>query len=111
MPELKSRHESLLEEGLKKLGFGPSPEIISSFMTYLGELKRWGRAYNLTAIKEEKDIIIKHFLDSALYLVLIEEEILKMGIKGPISVADVGSGAGFPGLPMKMLKPELMVFL
>lgn len=72
-------------------------------MIYLSELKRWNRAYNLTALKADEDIVIKHFLDSLLYLRAIPE--------GEISVMDVGSGAGFPGIPIKIMRPDIEMHL
>ncbi|MCC6346290.1 MAG: 16S rRNA (guanine(527)-N(7))-methyltransferase RsmG [Nitrospirales bacterium] len=97
----------LLTEGLRTLG--PKPGICSAdslvplFSTYLQELKRWNRAYNLTGLESDRDIITKHFLDSLLYLTFIPE--------GSGSLADVGSGAGFPGVPLAAVRPELTVVL
>ncbi|OGW55495.1 MAG: 16S rRNA (guanine(527)-N(7))-methyltransferase RsmG [Nitrospirae bacterium RBG_13_43_8] len=79
-------------------------------MTYLSELKKWNRAYNLTGLKKDEDIIIKHFFDSLLYL-----KVLPVGIDsyrdGEIKVADIGSGAGFPGIPLKIIRPEIDMYL
>lgn len=97
MPAFKP--EELLIKGMKELGITPSKEQVNAFMTYLPELKKWNKAYNLTAMKTDEDIIIKHFLDSLLYLKAIPE--------GTIKIADVGSGAGFPGIPMKIIRPEI----
>ena len=72
-------------------------------MALLRELKKWNRAYNLTAIKTDSEIIIKHFLDSLLYLKLIPE--------GRLNIADAGSGAGFPGIPIKIIRTETDVSL
>jgi len=72
-------------------------------MTYLTELKKWNKAYNLTGLKNDEDIIIKHFLDSLLYLKVMPD--------GEIKVADVGSGAGFPGIPIKIIRPEIGMYL
>jgi 16S rRNA (guanine527-N7)-methyltransferase len=72
-------------------------------MIYLSELKRWNKAYNLTGIKKDEDIVIKHFLDSLLYL--------KAMPTGELRVADVGSGAGFPGIPIKIIRPEIHMYL
>jgi 16S rRNA (guanine527-N7)-methyltransferase len=98
----KKPHE-LLRDGLLELGLTPSETQINAFMTYLSELKKWNKAYNLTGIKEDKDIIIKHFFDSLLYL--------KALLEGEIRVADAGSGAGFPGLPIKIIRPEIEMYL
>lgn len=95
--------EKLLISGLKELGIEPSDTIISRFDKYLLELKKWNRAYNLTSLKSDEDIIIKHFFDSLLYLKAIPE--------GQWSICDIGSGAGFPGMPMAIVKPELSLAL
>jgi 16S rRNA (guanine527-N7)-methyltransferase len=93
----------LLKKGLAELGLAPSGEQIHAFMTYLSELKKWSRAYNLTGIKKDEDIIIKHFLDSLLYLKAIPA--------GEMRVADIGSGAGFPGIPLKIIRPDMEMYL
>lgn len=95
--------EALLTKGLQELSHSYSGEQIGSFMTYLSELKKWNKAYNLTSLKTDEDIIIKHFLDSLLYL--------KAMPGGAISVMDVGSGAGFPGIPIKIIRPEIVMYL
>ncbi|MDA8172107.1 MAG: 16S rRNA (guanine(527)-N(7))-methyltransferase RsmG [Nitrospiraceae bacterium] len=100
--------EKLLGSGLAQLGLAPEDnlklrETTGKFMLYLSELKKWNRTYNLTAITEDRQIIIKHFLDSALYLKAVDG-------RGE-SIADVGSGAGFPGLVLKLLRPALSVCL
>ncbi|MBI5740062.1 MAG: 16S rRNA (guanine(527)-N(7))-methyltransferase RsmG [Nitrospirae bacterium] len=88
-----------LNKGLQKLGISCSEKQLSAFMTYLAELKKWNKAYNLTALKTDEDIIIKHFLDSLLYLKALPE--------GALKLADAGTGAGFPGIPLKIVRPEI----
>jgi 16S rRNA (guanine527-N7)-methyltransferase len=95
--------KELLKEGLSELGLIPNEEQINDFIIYLSELKRWNKAYNLTGIKKDEDIVIKHFLDSLLYL--------KAMPTGELRVADVGSGAGFPGIPIKIVRPEIHLYL
>jgi 16S rRNA (guanine527-N7)-methyltransferase len=95
--------DELLKTGILELGFTISKEQLNAFITYLSELKRWNKAYNLTGLKKDEDIIIKHFLDSLLYLKAIPD--------GKIKIADVGSGAGFPGIPIKIIRPEIEMFL
>jgi 16S rRNA (guanine527-N7)-methyltransferase len=95
--------EELLRNGLKELGLVVSEEQIDAFITYLSELKKWNKAYNLTGFTRDEDIIIKHFLDSLLYFKAIPG--------GEIKVADIGSGAGFPGIPMKIIRPEIEMYL
>lgn len=94
----------LLKSGATELGFSLSIEQINSLFIYLTELKKWNQKINLTAIREERDIVIKHVLDSLSYM------------KGFIPVSglmllDMGSGAGFPALPIKIVHPEIAVTL
>lgn len=95
--------ESQLKKGLRELSLSVRSEQLKAFMTYLGELKKWSKVYNLTSIRKDEDIIIKHFLDSLLYLKALPE--------GNIVVVDVGSGAGFPGIPVKIIRPEIRLYL
>src|SRR5512145_114706 len=76
---------------------------LSQFMIYASELRRWNERINLTAISDESQIISRHFLDS-LRCALSWGEI-------PGRLADIGTGAGFPGIPLKILYPELQLFL
>lgn len=98
-----SSPETILLKGLKDLSQPHTPEHVRLFLIYLSELKRWNMAYNLTSLKSDEDIIVKHFLDSLLYLKGMPE--------GEMSVMDVGSGAGFPGIPLKIMRPEIFLYL
>jgi len=89
----------ILNKGLQELGISCSEKQIHAFMLYLSELKKWNRAYNLTALKTDEDIIIKHFLDSLLYIKALP--------KGTLKLADAGTGAGLPGIPIKIVRPEI----
>ncbi|MDH4233209.1 MAG: 16S rRNA (guanine(527)-N(7))-methyltransferase RsmG [Nitrospirota bacterium] len=98
-----NKARDLLAEGLEKIGFGVNARQIDAFITYLEELKRWNRAYNLTGLRTDREIIIKHFLDSLLFANALPPE--------AVTLADIGSGAGFPGMPIKIMFPRLTVFL
>jgi 16S rRNA (guanine527-N7)-methyltransferase len=93
------KNEEIFRKGLKELNIPCSDRRINAFMSYLTELKKWNKTYNLTALRNDNDIIVKHFLDSLLYLKTLPEGILKL--------ADAGAGAGFPGIPLKLVRPEL----
>jgi 16S rRNA (guanine527-N7)-methyltransferase len=93
----------LLKKGLDELHISYEQSQINAFMTYLKELRKWNKAYNLTALKTDRDIVIKHFIDSLLYVSTIPE--------GKVKVADFGSGAGFPGIPLKIIRPDLDMVL
>lgn len=77
--------------------------VSDKFLIYLKELKKWNKTYNLTSIEDEKEIIVKHFLDSLLYLSFITEKSL--------NIADIGSGAGFPGMPIAIVREDLKISL
>ena len=96
-------NRELLIDGLGKLGVSASDKAIEKFMLYLAELKKWNRTYSITSIKDDRDVIVSHFLDSAIYLKGLDASVT--------SVADIGSGGGFPGIPLKILRPELEMHL
>lgn len=73
-------------------------------MTYLQELQTWNRSINLTGINSGEEIVIKHFVDS-LACLTIEE------IKHGANLLDVGTGAGFPGIPLKLVRRDMNVTL
>jgi 16S rRNA (guanine527-N7)-methyltransferase len=93
----------LLRKGLDILGMPYTEEQVGAFSVYLAELRKWNRAYNLTGLHTDRDIVVKHFLDSLLFLKVLPGE--------AHSVADIGSGAGFPGVPMKIMRPGLGMVL
>jgi 16S rRNA (guanine527-N7)-methyltransferase len=84
-------------------GMPLSPAQIAQFDTYATELRRWNERVNLTAIADEPGIVTRHFLDSLRCA-------RSWGI-APQSLVDIGAGAGFPGLPLKILRPELQLTL
>ncbi len=92
----------LLIEGAAQLGIVIGDKQVEAFMKYMGELNAWGRAINLIHRKDEGEIILKDFLDS---LTIIEY--LPQGA----SIVDIGSGAGFPGIPIKIVRDDLSVVL
>lgn len=93
----------LLKRGFELLDIPHSINQVDLFLTYLTELKKWNEAYNLSGLKTEREIIIKHFLDSLLFLKVLPS--------GALSAADIGSGAGFPGIPVKIMAPKIKMFL
>ncbi len=92
----------LLETGFRELNMDVSDEQINALITYAKLLTEWNEKINLTAICDDSGIATKHFLDSATPL-------LTDYVKG--KVIDVGTGAGFPGLVLKILKPEIELTL
>ena len=95
--------EDMLSSGLKELGLPFSPATLASFRTYYTLLSERNRQMNLTAITGEDEVATLHFLDCAALVPLLPE--------GACSVLDIGAGAGFPGLVLKLLRPELKLTL
>ena len=85
-------------------GFALTEQQLDRFDRYAQLLVEWNEKMNLTAITQPRDIVIKHFLDSILALKAVE---LPQGA----SLVDVGSGAGFPSVPMLILRPDLKLTL
>ena len=92
----------LFQEGAAALGLELSRGNDGQFGFYLTELKFWNARVNLTGLKTDRDIVVKHFLDSLAVLPFLA---------ATRSLADLGSGAGFPGLALKLVRPELTLTL
>ncbi len=94
----------LLHQGIKEIGLGGLDEEKERlFVIYLKELVIWNRRFNLTAYKKEEDIVVYHFLDSLLPLAFFP---LREG-----RLIDIGTGAGFPGIPLKIFEPRFSLHL
>lgn len=95
--------EEILNSGLAELGITPDPKAIKHLETYFEYLEERNRVMNLTAISGEEDVSRLHFLDCAQLLSLCD-------FKGK-KVIDVGTGAGFPGLVLKIIQPDMNLTL
>ncbi len=93
-----------LEKDLASLGISLEQEQIARFLRYYEMLREWNQVMNLTAITEYGDVMKKHFVDS-LTLVKVWD------VSRPCSLIDVGTGAGFPGLALKIAFPDMQVTL
>jgi 16S rRNA (guanine527-N7)-methyltransferase len=101
-------HEPELREftisSARELGLTIGEVHAEQFIRYLVHLLEWNKAINLTAIIDPKEIIIKHFVDSLAALVATS-------FPQNSVVLDVGSGGGFPGIPLKIVRPDLQLIL
>ena len=91
-----------MQENSKVLGFNFSVEQLEKFYKYMNLLIEWNEKMNLTAITEPNDIILKHFIDSITINKYIENN---------AKVVDVGTGAGFPGIPLSIIRTDLQITL
>jgi len=99
--------ENILIDGCQKMGININNEQIRKFSRYLELLVQWNQKINLTSLKTSQEIIIKHFLDSISCVKAINNYVNKE----EISVIDVGAGAGFPGIPIKIICPSIRLSL
>lgn len=93
-----------LKQTLFQHGFPLTDLQIDQFVVYWAELKRWNSRINLTSIRDDQEIIVKHFLDS---LGVLHDFSIKPGD----SVIDIGTGAGCPGIPIKICIPDIQLVL
>ena len=96
-----------LESGAKKLGWQLSQRQLEQFYVYYQELVDWNRRMNLTAITGYEDVQVKHFLDSLSVLLALKQSVGGGGFR----LIDVGTGAGLPGIPLKILLPDIKLVL
>lgn len=92
----------LLESGIQKLGLKLTDTQIQACYTHLARLVRWNKTHNLTAISTLSDMVVLHTLDALSVFPHFDEV---------HSVLDVGTGAGFPGIPLAIARPDLEVGL
>lgn len=93
-----------LVQTAEKYGITVDETAAGRFQTYMELLLEWNEKINLTAIREPKEIVVKHFLDSILLMKYLD-------FPEGASLIDVGTGAGFPGLPLKIMRPGLRLTL
>lgn len=86
----------------EKIDIKFTEEQLNQFYEYMNLLLEWNEKINLTAITDPNEVILKHFIDSLT---------INKYIKENSTLADVGTGAGFPGIPLKILRPDLKITL
>lgn len=107
-----SIHLTQLQTGCRKLGIDLDSHQLAQFERYARDLAIWNEKFNLTAITDYGEIQVKHFLDCLAALPLIAEEVGEsLPLETSRHLLDVGSGAGFPGIPLKIAAPRLKLTL
>ncbi|RQW76912.1 MAG: 16S rRNA (guanine(527)-N(7))-methyltransferase RsmG [Geobacter sp.] len=97
---MNSQAKEVFERGAMELGITLTSAELGRFYTFAAELKKWSRKINLTTITADVDIAVKHFLDSLTLLKVV---------KGRGKLMDIGAGAGFPAIPVKIVLHDLKV--
>lgn len=96
----------LLEQGVAQLRLGLSPSQVGALFDYAKLIQKWNKSYNLTAIREGREIITHHILDS----LAVVAEFRRLLREHPAPrILDVGSGAGLPGLVLSICEPSWQV--
>ncbi len=88
--------EDRLQAGLTEMHIEAKPELVQRFTRLLRLLDKWNRAFNLTAVRDPAEMVARHILDS----------LSARPFLAGVSVLDVGTGAGFPGLPLAFVEPQ-----
>ena len=94
--------EDTIKNGALGVGVFLDQKMIKKFLIYLKELNEWNQKINLTSLKQDEAIVTNHFIDS---LAIIPH------LPSAVSMLDLGSGAGFPGIPVKIAAPALNITL
>ena len=93
--------ETMLADGARALGIDLSSAQQQKLLDYVGLLNKWNKAYNLTAVREPTEMVVRHLLDSLSVLPYVQAT----------EIIDVGTGAGIPGIPLAIALPSLKVTL
>lgn len=96
--------KNFFKSAAAQLNIEVNDEQVQKFSKYGDLLLEWNKVMNLTAVCEPKEVVIKHFIDSITIVPYVESQKCK-------NLADIGTGAGFPGIPLKIMSPETEVVL
>ena len=98
-----------LDAGLAALGLDLTPGQRTQLLDYLDLIRKWNRVYNLTAVRNEAEMLTHHLLDSLAALAPLQRHLAQAGLAGGGRLLDVGSGAGLPGIVFAIGCPQLQV--
>lgn len=93
---------TLLLDGAKQIGIAMTDHQCDQLLAYVALLDKWNKAYNLTSVRDPREMVVKHILDSI---------VICPAFAGVRCVADVGTGPGLPGVPLAIMMPEIQFVL
>lgn len=102
--EQENAIHSFIASSAAEIGINLDSSQVEKFAIYLRQLQQWNKTINLTSITDEKEIVVKHFVDS---LAGLQAERIEQGAR----IIDIGAGAGFPGIPLKIARPDIALTL
>lgn len=103
---------SALQKGLDGLGLAVPPEQHSQLLAYIDLIAKWTKVYNLTAVRDAQEMLTHHLLDSLAVIRPLRRELAQLALpegRAQLSLLDVGSGAGLPGIVIAITCPEVSV--
>ena len=107
--------EPELRQGLRALGLALEDAQVSALLDYLALIQKWTKVYNLTAVRDPSEMLTHHVLDSLAVLTPLRQQLQALQQEGrlaanaPLSLLDVGSGAGLPGVVIAICCPQVQV--
>jgi 16S rRNA (guanine527-N7)-methyltransferase len=97
-------HRPDLEQGLQTLGLALAPSQVDQLLGYLDLIQKWSKVYNLTAVRDPKEMLSHHLLDSLAVIPPLARQ-----LPGAGRLLDVGAGAGLPGVVIAICRPDVQV--
>ena len=98
-----------LQDGAATLGLELTPEQLGRLLDYLDLLQKWGKVYNLTAVRQLEDMLTHHLLDSLAVVLPLKRQLAERSLGNRARLLDVGSGAGLPGAVVAVCCPDIDV--
>ena len=101
--------EQTLRDGLRSLGLDLADHQVAQLLAYLAMIGKWTQVYNLTAVRDTKEMMTHHLLDSLAAVPPLNRQLSQMSLEGGARLLDVGAGAGLPGVVIAICCPTVAV--
>lgn len=98
-----------LQQGARELGLDPTTQQLDRLLDYLALMQKWGKVYNLTAVRDPQAVLGQHLLDSLAVVMPLRRYLERCTLASDARLLDVGSGAGLPGVVIAICCPEIRV--